>query len=676
MTSKQRPMTILLASILLLAAGVGVVAQDMSAPAGRARIGLFGDYAIGMHMASFNKLPSVSNCCPEFGNTTGTGLFLGALYQSPLSNDFSIALRVHYAMYGVDFVSTETQPILIGDQPTDATIRHALSADFNQISVEPLLAYHVTRSFNLLGGITAGYVLGATFDQIETLESPSQATFAGGLKTRNALNGDIPGKTSIALGITLGASYDLAMNSDRTLFLSPELLFTFSPLGVANGVSWSAHQIRAGLAISFIPPEVEDSLTDAELLDVARGIAPPTRPSSTAPFVATVSATGLKEDGRLAPLTNIRIEEFASTRVRPLLPYIFFDKNSAELPVRYRRVSSEQHDAFSEKNFYNLDALVTYSHVLNLLGKRMADNPSTNITLTGCIDTDESGEGAQLAQQRAEAVKSYLTDTWRIADSRITVTSRALPELPSNSTEADGRAENRRVEITTSTGSLLAPVSSNDTMRTFDPAGIRFLPSIDPRVPIASYTLFVTESERIVKTFHAGDPIPASLDWRVDEQSRFIPRDARELKYLLVVRDSTGLVIPSATQSIPVSQVLLQDKRSGGGTDKTIDRYSLILFGFDQSDLSATNTALVADIKGRIQPNSTVRVVGYTDRTGSDDYNQKLSEQRARTVSRALGVPEGNAYGMGERFQLYDNSLPEARFYSRTVEIFVDTPVR
>ena len=213
-------------------------------------------------------------------------------------------------------------------------------------------------------------------------------------------------------------------------------------------------------------------------------------------------------------------------------------------------------------------------------------------------------------------------------------------------------------------------------MRTFDPAGIRFLPTIDPRVPIASYTLFVTEGDRIVKTFHNGDPIPASLDWRVEEQSRFIPREARELKYLLVVRDSTGLVIPSSTQSIQLSQVLIQDKRATGGTDKTIDRYSLILFGFDQSDLNAANASLVADVKRKLQPTSTVRVMGYTDRIGSDDYNQKLSEQRARAVSRALGVPEANAFGMGERFQLYDNATPEARFYSRTVEVFVDTPLR
>ncbi len=678
MTSMPRPTMTIFASILLLAAAVNAGAQTRTDSDARTRIGLFGNYAYGMHTASFSKLPDVSNCCPEFSSTGGTGLFFGALYQSTLSNDFSLVLRAHYGMYGVDFTSTETKPILIGDQPATATIRHNLNADFSQISIEPLVAYHATQSLSLLGGITAGYVLNGTFDQKETLESPSEATFVGGSKTRNAVNGDIPGKSSIALGLTLGVSYDLALNADRTLFISPEVLFTVSPLGVAKDVSWSVQHIRAGLAISFIPPEIEDTLTDVELLEVARTIAPPTRAGGGVPFTASVTSTGLKEDGRLAPLTSpIRIEEFASTRVRPLLPYVFFERSASKIPGRYRMLSSEQRDGFSEKNFYNLDALVTYYHILNIVGRRLTDDPASSVTLTGCTDTEETvGQGSLLAQQRAEAVKNYLTDTWSIAASRITVVTRALPEAPSNSSEADGRAENRRVEIATTTSSILAPVTSNDTMRTFDPAGIRFLPTIDPRVPIASYTLFVTEGDRIVKTFHNGDPIPASLDWRVEEQSRFIPREARELKYLLVVRDSTGLVIPSSTQSIQLSQVLIQDKRATGGTDKTIDRYSLILFGFDQSDLNAANASLVADVKRKLQPTSTVRVMGYTDRIGSDDYNQKLSEQRARAVSRELGVPEANAFGMGERFQLYDNATPEARFYSRTVEVFVDTPLR
>ncbi|MCX6139338.1 MAG: hypothetical protein NTX15_00640, partial [Candidatus Kapabacteria bacterium] len=63
-------------------------------------------------------------------------------------------------------------------------------------------------------------------------------------------------------------------------------------------------------------------------------------------------------------------------------------------------------------------------------------------------------------------------------------------------------------------------------------------------------------------------------------------------------------------------------------------------------------------------------------RSGADEYNQKLSEQRARAVSNALGYSGASVVGLGERLPLYDNTTPESRFYSRTVEVIVETQRR
>lgn len=667
----MRITTLLLSALVLSATTTAQPSED------RARIGLFGDYGIGLHGASFQQLPGIANCCPEFQSTTGSGLFLGLTYQTPLSTSLSLHLRAHYGMFGVGFDETETQPVAGPNGVLEtATIRHTLDADFNQISIEPLLGYHLTPDLQLLGGLTAGFLVSSTFEQKETIEQPSTATFSNGLRTRNQTLGDIPDASSLALGITIGATYDLALNADRTVFLSPEVLFTFSPLAVASGVSWNAHQLRAGLALSFIPPRDEDTLTELELLEVARAITPPKKGTPGVPFVADVSASGLTEDGRPTTADAVRIEEYASYRVRPLLPYVFFSAGSSELPVRYRRLGDAQVEEFSVDNFYNLNAMLTYYHVLNIVGKRMRDDASSTITLTGCADPSDGSDGQAVASSRAASVKDYLVSTWGIDAGRIATEARGLPEQASKTDEADGRDENRRVEIKSSTPSLLAPVTSADTMRVFSPPGVRFAPGIDPRVPIASWTIFVTEQDRLIRTFHGDDPVPGSVDWRMDEQARFIPRDARSLDYLLVVRDSSGTVIPSATRSLGLSQVTLADKANAGGTDKSIDRYSMILFGFDRSDLTPANQQLVDMIKGRISPSSSTKVIGYTDRSGAEDYNQRLSEQRARTVATSLGLPASTAEGRGERLPLYDNATPEGRFYSRTVEVVVETPRR
>jgi len=670
---KQYPvMTVL----VLLLACTSVVAQVPKDPAMRSRIGLFFDYAIGIHSASFTQLPDVANCCPEFTTTIGTGYFLGLQYEQPFNKDLALHLRMHYGSYGVNFSQPETKPVALANGSTsNATIRHDLNANFAQISIEPLLAYHVSPEFMVRGGVTAGYVLSATYDQKEVLESPSNATFVGGSRMRNASSGDITDASSIALGITIGASYELALNADRTIFLTPEVLFTYSPIPVVSGVSWNAHQIRAGLALSFIPPEVEDTLSDLELYDFARAITPPKSVTASIPFTSDINASGIGATGERLAADRVRIEEFSSTRIRPVLPYVFFNKSSAEIPARYVELNQDQRDVFAIENFYNLDAMITYHHVLNIIGKRMQEDANATITLTGCVDnTDTELNNTALAQARVNAVRAYLVDKWGVPPSRVVTATRLLPEQASNSAELDGQAENRRVEIAASNDAILAPIMSRDTMRSFTPTGLRFAPSVSPRVPVKSWTIFVTADDRIVKTFHAGDPIPASVDWRIEEAQFSIPADAEQLGYMLVARDSAGLVIPSETKKIPIEALTLAKKKEGGMADKAVDRYSLILFGFDKSDLTPANAAFVNQIKSAIQPTSKVNVIGYTDRSGSDEYNQRLSQSRAVTVARALGLPESQATGVGERVPLYNNDSPEGRFYSRTVEVLVETP--
>jgi outer membrane protein OmpA-like peptidoglycan-associated protein len=72
-----------------------------------------------------------------------------------------------------------------------------------------------------------------------------------------------------------------------------------------------------------------------------------------------------------------------------------------------------------------------------------------------------------------------------------------------------------------------------------------------------------------------------------------------------------------------------------------------------------------------------VTVAGYTDSTGSADYNQKLSERRASTVALYLhgrGVAEERlaAIGSGENNPVANNNTAEGRAKNRRVEITLD----
>jgi OOP family OmpA-OmpF porin len=71
-----------------------------------------------------------------------------------------------------------------------------------------------------------------------------------------------------------------------------------------------------------------------------------------------------------------------------------------------------------------------------------------------------------------------------------------------------------------------------------------------------------------------------------------------------------------------------------------------------------------------------VQIVGHTDSTGSPDYNEKLSLQRAATVKDFLvknGVDPSKItiVGMGERNPIADNATKEGRAKNRRVDVMI-----
>ncbi|HEY4356157.1 MAG TPA: OmpA family protein, partial [Acidobacteriaceae bacterium] len=78
----------------------------------------------------------------------------------------------------------------------------------------------------------------------------------------------------------------------------------------------------------------------------------------------------------------------------------------------------------------------------------------------------------------------------------------------------------------------------------------------------------------------------------------------------------------------------------------------------------------------QLYPGLKVQVEGYTDSVGGDEYNQKLSENRAKSVSDFLitnGVPAGNvsSAGYGKNKPVADNSTAAGRAQNRRVNLVV-----
>ncbi len=370
---------------------------------------------------------------------------------------------------------------------------------------------------------------------------------------------------------------------------------------------------------------------------------------------------------------GLTIEEQIRRETLPLLNYIFFAENSAAIPERYELLSKNEAGKFSLTTLPE-GTLERYHHILNIYAYRMLADPAVRITLTG---TTDGTEPPTVAKQRAEAVSRYLTEIWGVRPERITVLSRGLPERPSGSRTAEGREENRRVEIGSNDPSLLAPLQLEDVQRVLKPPFVRFFPSITAAAGLDRWRFEVRHGNTIVRESDGSTAYPDSITWNWHGIDGALPRGETPLQFTLYARDKNGAEVTTQPQEIPVSMITLERKQLEQLPDRTIEKISLILFDFDRADLGEQNLHLMDKASASLSERSTVIIRGYTDRLGESEYNLALSQRRAAGVQEAmLRKLQGRSIrseGVGESTLLYDNELPEGRFYCRTVQILVET---
>jgi len=123
-----------------------------------------------------------------------------------------------------------------------------------------------------------------------------------------------------------------------------------------------------------------------------------------------------------------------------------------------------------------------------------------------------------------------------------------------------------------------------------------------------------------------------------------------------------------------LSQVLQTTETARG----LIVNMSDVLFDFNKYSLKSDAQVKLAKVSGILlaYPNLKLQVEGYTDNIGTDQYNQKLSEQRAGAVREFLvsqSVADNNisAAGYGKNDPIADNSTNAGRAQNRRVQLVV-----
>lgn len=107
-----------------------------------------------------------------------------------------------------------------------------------------------------------------------------------------------------------------------------------------------------------------------------------------------------------------------------------------------------------------------------------------------------------------------------------------------------------------------------------------------------------------------------------------------------------------------------------------------ITFDVNSSDVQSSFIGTLSSVAKVLEEyeNTLVTISGHTDSTGSNEYNQLLSEQRATSVAsvilqEGIAVERVAAVGYGESYPIADNATAEGRAENRRVEITLDAIV-
>ena len=511
----------------------------------------------------------------------------------------------------------------------------------------PRLAFNVHKSFT--------YQLGINPDIPDQEPTPE-------------VKGDLSHVNSTLISMQVGAGYDIPLSSQNK-----KTQFVFSPFVAFHPYfgqaprdieTWSVTTVRVGAALKFGHGRL---ITAPAVIDVL-----PVEPE----FRFTVNSP-----------RNVPAEEMV-TETFPLRNYVFFDLGSTAIPDRYVTLTKaqvkdfreDQPDMFRPKNQSGRAErqMVVYYNVLNILGDRMAKDPSATITLVGSSEKSPDDGRAM-----AESIRQYLVSVFGINSSRIAIEGREKPKIPSEqpggTLELDLlRAGDRRVSIESTTPMMLMEFHNGPTAP-LKPVEIKAL----QEAPVSSYVTFnvdgansaftswsleVKDDMGKVQKFgpYTGEVI------RIPGKSLLGTHPEGDYKVTMVGQTKEGKTI---RREVPVHMVLWTPAVYKNGM-----RYS-ILYEFNESKaISMYEKYITEIITPKIPKGGKVLVRGYTDIIGDAANNLELSLARAKDVKTILEASLAKAgrsdvtidiQGLGEdeNLSLFDNTYPEERFYNRTVVI-------
>lgn len=679
----------------------------ISQPLPTFRIGLFAEAGLNRHTSSFTEISGFPKPPVPFDGGIGVGFLGGLNADYKLSESYRVGLFAGYDQRGGTLSGDESTVFTVNGTPVAGTIRHLLLAPLGSITFRPTFTL-VSGNVEIGLGLSLSRIIRSDVEQKQEVVEPQGVTL-----TSTPVSGALPNAAAIGVApsFSVGVRYPM-----RDITVIP---MARAELGLSDiaGLSWRTWSVRGGITLMYephlpppdtVPPEViipqpvilqfdtlfvRDTLT-AEMRGIsaerivlsARYITPDTGarriivkesfrreiPRPMPLLRARAGVAFVREDGSESVNLRVEIRRTITKRFFPILPAVFFEGNSPELPDRYVNPPSDS-------------PLVRYYSLLDTIARRLAALPQATLLLTAVIagDSSDATSSAQIQgssastsltegrgrvfrvtrEMRAQNLKNALLRRAAIAPERIQIRTATEPL----SSDPALREEAERVGLSSPDAAILAPLVFYDTTENSNPPIVRFLPNVISDEGVESWRLMVYSGGALVKEFSGKNEPPTAIDWQLTNEKSLL-HTRKPVVFQLIAINFEGDTTTSPAGEIRFASDSVSALDEGEMFDAL--EYSIVFFDYNSSAIAARDRATLAVLQ-RFCTIGRTDVTGMTDALGDEQYNRNLSRKRAEAVAAILGIKRNAAHGVGSVGAEFPNNLPEGRMFNRRVRVSI-----
>lgn len=638
--------------------------------------GIFGsinpEKTLHRHSADFTK--SLKYDSFILGERSGEGreFNIGAVIDVPIWDSWFASFKLYYKSINSELIKSG---VYTENANKDKLYDHIIKAKFNMLGIEPSIKYNIFDKLFINVGIQAAYIVDNSYSELERLTETTSGTFYDPntkkfteSRIRNENFGTFETVNKFYGAANLGLSYKLPLSTDNKWRVEPELSYSLGFTNLLNATNvkyWNNYSVNLGISVKYSPdavaPPLIDEFKSIEKIDTvtitvdnidtnefSMGIPRITKDTSEHGNIRLITETITRTDTlRIAnkPVavetpsenkidiieesliddTPLPIAEPTYNELYPLLPYIYFDINSSTVPNRYKQFNNAEVTQFEINGMNVNNLMIVYYNILNIIGARLTENSTLTLKIVACIsDIGEEKTNREVAVERVQKVQDYFVDIWLINTNRLKI---EYKNLTANNSDSNNIQENQRVELCFDKDKSLKPIFVENEISKFD---------------------------------------HDELDDKAIDDSRAKSGVANKAKKK-TSQDKKKRNEKSIVKDIEIINKILYNS-DGFKTD----RYRLVSLS-ENDNIIESNRYIIDFIKSRVKNNSEVEIIVYTKESGDEAYNT-LANKAANEIKNKLQT--GFIKNETTEKLLYNQSLPEGRLYSQTIEIIVKTKTK